>query len=120
MEIKTLLRRHRSDIALVIGNGINLYGAARATNSWHDLLVKLAKKNLPSSLRAVPSGVALTEYYDVLDLKSSKSKSKTPLQQQFCDLMSSWQFYDHHKRIIEWARDNNNPMSMSESRSRNP
>jgi len=110
MKIQTILQNNCSNIALVIGNGINLYGGARATNSWHDLLVKLAKRNLPSSLRAVPRGVALTEYYDVLDLKSSKSKSTTPLQQQFCDLMSSWQFYDHHKRIVEWAKDNNNPI----------
>lgn len=61
---------HQSNIALVIGNGINLYGPAKQTNSWHDLLLTLAKQHLPSSLRTVPNGVALTEFYDVLDLKS--------------------------------------------------
>ncbi len=91
--MKTILRKHHSNIALVVGNGINLYGAAKTTNSWHDLLVTLAKKNLPSSLRGVPSGVALTEYYDVLELKSGNSKSTKPLQQQFCDPMNSWKFY---------------------------
>jgi len=109
--MKTILRNNRSNIALVVGNGINLYGDAKSTNSWHDLLVTLAKKNLPSSLREVPSGVALTEYYDVLDLKSKNSISKqAPLQQQFCDLMTSWKFYDHHQRIVKWAKNNDCPI----------
>lgn len=108
--MKTILRKHRSNIALVVGNGVNLFGAAKATNSWHELLVVLAKQNLPSSFGGVPSGVSLTEYYDVLDLKSDKSKSTKPLQQQFCDLMSSWKFFPHHKRIVEWAKQNNSPI----------
>lgn len=109
--MKTILRNNRSNIALVIGNGINLYGDASSTNSWHELLVTLAKKNLPSSLRDVPDGVSLTEYYDVLDLKSKNSISKKiPLQQQFCDLMSSWRYYEHHKRIVEWAMDTDSPI----------
>lgn len=108
--MKTILRKYRTNVALVVGNGINLYGEARTTNSWHDLLVELAKKNLPSSLREVPKGVALTEYYDVLDLKSRNSKSTKSLQQQFCDLISSWKFYNHHQRIVEWAMNNNCPI----------
>lgn len=108
MEIKSLLQKHHSNIALVIGNGINLYGPAKKTNSWHDLLLTLAEKHLPSSLRGVPNGVALTEFYDVLELKSIKSKK--PLQQEFCELMSSWRYYDHHQHIVEWAKNTNNPI----------
>ena len=108
--MKTILRKHRSNIALVVGNGVNLYGTATQTNSWYDLLVELAKKNLPSSLMSVPNGVTLTEFYDMLDLKSSNSKSTKPLQQQFCDLMSSWQPYDQHQRIVDWAKKNNSPI----------
>lgn len=110
MKMKTILRKHCSNIALVVGNGINLYGAASKTNSWYDLLVKLAKKNLPSSLRRVPNGIALTEFYDMLDLKSNNSKPTKPLQQQFCDLMSSWKPYGQHQRIVDWAKKNNSPI----------
>lgn len=104
MEMKTLLRKHRSDIALVIGNGINRYGPASSTNSWHDLLVNLAGTHLPAKLRSVPVGVTLTEFYDVLELKSTKSDSGKTLQQKFCDLMTDWQCYEHHERIVKWAQ----------------
>ena len=110
MEMKSLLRKHGSDIALVIGNGINLYGPAHRTNSWHDLLVKLAGKYLPARLRSVPTGVALTEFYDVLELKSTLSTSVPTLQQEFCDLMASWQYYEHHQRIVEWAQKFDRPI----------
>jgi hypothetical protein len=110
MEMKSLLRKHRSDIALVIGNGINLYGPAHHTNSWHDLLVKLAGKHLPAKLRSVPAGVALTEFYDVLELKSTVGTGGPTLQQEFCDLMASWRYYEHHKRIVEWAQDSDRPI----------
>ena len=110
MEMKSLLRKYRSDIALVIGNGINLYGPASRTNSWHDLLVKLAGKHLPAKLRSIPDGVALTEFYDVLELTSTKSVSGVSLQQEFCDLMASWQYYEHHQRIVEWAQKADAPI----------
>lgn len=110
MEMKDLLQKHKSNIALVIGNGINLHGSANITNSWHDLLVKLASKHLPAKFRNVPDGVALTEFYDVLELKSTQSVSEKSLQQQFCDLMASWRSYPHHERIVEWAYEMDVPI----------
>ena len=108
--MKSILHNNRSNIALVIGNGINRYGPAKNTNSWHDLLVKLAKEHLPAKHRSVPSGVALTEFYDVLELKSTKLKSGKSLQQEFSELISSWKPYEHHMRVVGWARDANAPI----------
>lgn len=110
MRMQTLLRQHRSNIALVIGNGINRYGPASSTNSWHALLVKLAETHLPEMLHSVPVGVALTEFYDVLDLKFTKSLSENSLQQLFCELMAAWQYFEHHKRIVEWAQKSDSPI----------
>lgn len=110
MDMKSILNDYKSEIALVIGNGVNLYGPARGTNSWHDLLVKLAVRYLPSVLKSVPTGVALTEFYDVLELKTNKNKSELSLQQEFCDLMAAWRYYDHHKRIVEWAKGSGRPI----------
>ncbi len=110
MDMKSLLWKRRSDIALVIGNGINLYGLAHQTNPWHDLLVKLAEKHLPAKLRSVPTGVALTEFYDVLELKSTLSTTGPTLQQEFCELMASWRHYEHHQRIVEWAQKLDRPI----------
>jgi hypothetical protein len=102
--MKSLLRNNRCNIGLVIGNGINRYDAAETTNSWQDLLISLAEKHLPENLHRVPPGITLTEFYDVLELKPVKSDSEKSLQQEFVDLMASWKPYDHHKRIIGWAR----------------
>ena len=107
--MKNILENNCSEIALIIGNGINLYGSAKATNSWQDLLKKLAKKNI-SGTKKIPEGISHTEYYDLLDLQINKTKVSPSLQKQFCDLMLSWKFYDHHKWIVEWAKKNNCPI----------
>jgi len=108
--MRSIIRKHRANIALVIGNGVNRYGAASRTNSWHDLLMGLARKHLPAPLPNVPAGVALTEFYDVLELKSKTSGASTSLQQEFCDLMASWTYYDHHERVVKWAQNADAPI----------
>ena len=110
MDIETLLDRHRTNISLVIGNGVNRYGAAETTNSWHDLLIQLSKLHRHTELIKVPTGVALTEFYDVLDLKLNYSESEKSLQQEFCDLISYWKPYAHHHYIMAWAKNNNVPV----------
>lgn len=110
MDTKSILRTHKAEIALLIGNGINLYGAARNTNSWHDLLVKLAQEHLPAKFRTVPHGISLTEFYDILELKSNIRPPVKTLQQQFCQLISNWRFYDHHKSIVKWAKEAKAPI----------
>ena len=104
MTFESLLRQNRSDLALVIGNGINRYGAASTTNSWNDLLVRLAGQFLSPKLRQIPTGIALTEFYDLLELKSGPSLSGKSLQKEFCEQINGWQPYTHHKRIVSWAQ----------------
>lgn len=108
MDMKSLLKKQGSDVALVIGNGINRYRPAAKTNSWHDLLVSLAQRHMPAGLREVPEGVALTEFYDVLELKSKQEQAN--LQKEFCALMQEWRHYAHHERIVNWAREANAPI----------
>jgi hypothetical protein len=108
MTLKSLLKKHGKKLALVIGNGIHRYGPSSATNSWHDLLVKLSKKHLPSSLRRIPPGIALTEFYDLLELRSRQTTRS--LQRTFCDLMDGWHPYDHHRRIVSWAQMHKAPI----------
>lgn len=104
--MKTILQNNRSEIALVIGNGINLYGPASSTNSWNNLLINLASRYLPDQFRSIPSGISLTEFYDVLEL----STKGVNLQHEFCELMSSWQYFMHHQHIVKWAHDSDRPI----------
>ena len=110
IRIRTLLRRHRANLALVIGNGINRYGAEHSTNSWNDLLASLARKFLGTKGRNIPAGIALTEFYDLLALRSGSPASSKPLQREFCDLMRGWKPHAHHRRIVSWAMRAESPL----------
>lgn len=104
---KGLLRRHGNDIALVIGNGINRYGNADSVNSWNKLLIAIARDCTPN-ISSVPKGTALTEFYDVVELKSHGKTGD--LQSEFCQLMAGWHPFPHHRRIMDWARKRKVPV----------
>jgi len=89
---------------------VNRYRFAKTTNAWHDLLMQLAKEHFPSGLKKVPSGVSLTEFYDLLELKTTNAALAKTLQQKFCDLMETWEPFKQHERVIEWAILNNSPV----------
>ena len=109
MDIKSILAQNESKVALVIGNGINRYNTDSANNSWDYLLQEISKKH---SLHngEIPNGIALTEFYDLLELKLGKSNQKNNLKKDFCDLMSEWKPQIQHKKITEWAMHNNSPI----------
>jgi hypothetical protein len=108
--MKEILEKNRHGIAFIIGNGANRYRTAKKANSWHDLLVQLADKHMPSEFKQIPEGVSLTEFYDMIELKTPNTKIEKTLQQKFCDLMSSWKPFKHHERIIAWAQQNDSPV----------
>lgn len=100
--VKTLLDANQSSIALVIGNGINRYAQADSTNSWDGLIVELANE-YGLDISQVPDGLSLTEFYDILALRSPELVADIDLQRHFCQLMNGWQHYEHHQRIVQWA-----------------
>jgi hypothetical protein len=103
LSLRTLLRRQRGDLALVVGNGINRYGPAGATNSWSELIHTLARKRLGPAHSQIPAGISLTEFYDLLDLAKPGRTPVTSLQQSFCDLMEQWRAHDQHRHVVRWA-----------------
>jgi len=106
MVIQGLLKTHAKDVALLVGNGINLFDSPPGTGAWDVLLGQLAKRILGKSA-AIPSGISFTEFYDVLELHAPSSAK---LQATFCDLMSKWIPRDQHRRIAIWARHHAVPL----------
>jgi hypothetical protein len=102
-----LLRHHGSDLALVIGNGINRYANSSTVNSWDKLLIAIAQ-DCALGVTTVPKGTALTEFYDVVDLKSNGRIGE--LQSEFCKMMADWQPFPHHHLIMNWARRHEAPV----------
>lgn len=109
MDIKSILAQNKGNVALVIGNGINRYNTDSTYNSWDDLLQEISIKHSLYDEK-IPSGIALTEFYDLLELKLGKSNQKNNLKKDFCDLMSEWKPQIQHKKITEWAMHNNSPI----------
>ena len=100
-----ILNKHRHDLALVVGNGINRYGNADQTKSWDALLLALARAHRLSDAQGIPDGIALTEFYDLLELRKPLPTSPaTSFQREFCNGMSEWRAYPQHVAIVEWAR----------------
>ena len=48
------------------------------------LLSTLARKHLNPAHTAVPPGISLTEFYDILELANSRGTGEVSLQRQFC------------------------------------
>jgi len=108
--LKNILNRGSQKPALVIGNGINRYNSSGTSDSWDELLVKLAKRHLTPKFQKIPQGLSLTEFYELLDLKSRHPREKVKLQSEFCELMTDWSYAEHHKNIVEWSKRNSAPI----------
>lgn len=110
MQMRTLLNANTTDLALVIGNGINRYKAPLGTNSWEGLLTELARRYIDPLHTGIPKGVSPTEFYDVLELSVDKSCISPPLQTQFCQQMATWTPLSQHFRITNWAHSRSVPI----------
>lgn len=105
-----IARRHRRDLALVLGNGINRYGEGPRHMSWDKLLLDLWRRHARLPMAAIPEGITLTEFYDALEL-SHKGRLPTPkLQREFCLQMEGWRPMAQHQAVVRWAMDSGCPV----------
>ena len=93
---------------MVIGNGINRYNSVSSNNSWEALLQKLSQSY--SLDKKIPKGIALTEFYDLLELKSGSEVLEGTLQKEFCKYTSEWAPKSHHDYIMQWAINHDLPI----------
>lgn len=110
MPLKHVLKAQKTNLALLIGNGINRYGIHSSTNSWNDLLISLAQRHIDPNIVDIPHGVSLTEFYDSLELALSTASNSGTLQKDFCAPMHSWIHDSHHEAITNWAILSNCPI----------
>ncbi|WMW79837.1 hypothetical protein RF679_14455 [Undibacterium cyanobacteriorum] len=76
MQLRDLLEQAQAP-ALLIGNGINRYQSKDQQNSWDDLLRLLAQRHLKDFSGSLPSGISLTEFYDILDLRLGATRANS-------------------------------------------
>ena len=67
-EVKTIIEQNSSNVAFIVGNGINRYNNDNAL-SWDELLVKLWNGTQNDCKKHVFDGVSFTEFYDILEMR---------------------------------------------------
>lgn len=110
MPIQHIPSRHRSRLALLVGNGINRYGSRAPRNSWDELLLGLAAQHLPRAARSIPPGVSSTEFFDLLEIASQSGTGTGALQAAFCAPMQHWQPDAQHHALVAWAQAHATPV----------
>jgi len=105
--IKQIMNMHSDDIAFVIGNGINRYQNNSNILSWDNLLKDLWKKVTNNSMVQIPSGISLTEFYDILELENPQN---IDIQLEVANLMSDWEPLSHHVQIVRKIKELNAPI----------
>ena len=104
MSLPQLLGENRSEIALIIGNGVNRYPNDNEKNSWESLLLDLwHESNASERLSRLPSGISPTEFFDILEVSNTQPEKKAELAKKFCNLMGGWEYLPHHISITSWA-----------------
>lgn len=106
-DIKKIIENNKGDIAFIIGNGINRYSTNSNIHSWNNLLIQLWSDVSLHTLSKIPSGISLTEFYDILDLENTQNIN---LQRMIVSLMSKWKPFNHHQLITNRIRDINAPI----------
>lgn len=100
--LRSILNGQEGQVALVIGNGIHRHQAQLSGNDWNQMMQRLAAKyGVESSQHQ--SGLALTELYDLIELRTPAEQRPQQLQSEFCNRMEDWRPLEHHRRIMEWA-----------------
>jgi hypothetical protein len=99
----SIVNKHRRDLALVLGNGINRYGEGPRYMSWDKLLLQLWREHAGTPVAAIPEGITLTEFYDALELSRKTSRLAPKLQREFCAQMRNWKPMAQHHAVVRWA-----------------
>src|SRR5436190_12844380 len=108
MQFKNIITRNQSDIAFIVGNGINRFPNNPRAISWDALLMKLWNKFSPDVFNEVPKGITITEFYDLLDIANSDSRSTNfQIQKEASILLADWTFQNHHTAFVKKAQDIN-------------
>lgn len=91
----------------IIGNGINRFNQHKSEGdvSWEGILLKIYNQFSSKKRNFIPKGVALPEFFDIIDLVK-EGKVKTSLQKEFADKLD-WKPKSHHINIVSKIRERN-------------
>ncbi len=110
MGLKLLMNTNRNDLAILLGNGINQFNAAKGQNSWNALLAVLARTYLAPSVKGTLPGISHVEFFEALELAYNRRAGEPSLTSKFVELMASWLPMEQHGQLTQWAQKNQVPI----------
>ena len=101
---KTIIEKNP---CFIIGNGINRFnqGKSEGDVSWEGILLNIYNDFSSKKRNFIPKGVALPEFYDIIDLVQ-EGKVKTSLQKEFANKLD-WDPKSHHINIVSKIKELN-------------
>ena len=109
-QIKRIISHSKSDIAFLIGNGINRYFNG-SSSSWNQLLLDLWSKHSHRSKREIPQGISFTEFYDVLEIKNYQINNfSSELQREVKRSIENWAFQKKQNIVLKAIEKHDAPI----------
>ena len=105
-----ILQDRSSNLALVIGNGINQFGNSKNMNSWENMLSDIRRQYFPDITSHVKKDISLIELYDLFELRQKRKNTNAHILNVFCSQLKKWLPDDHHRLIVRWAIENKIPI----------
>lgn len=102
--IHNIIEENKEDLAFFIGNGINRYNDRQSERSWDDLLRQIYNEVSGANATEIPTGISLTEYYNIIELSVARGMDYLSLKKRFIDKLEGWRPGRHHNLISDKAR----------------
>ncbi len=101
-ELADILKENHEDLALIVGNGINLFSNNAGKATWKEILEQIASDfKFLERRQKLPETCSLVEIGDLLQLHNGPTAS---VQREFCEKIENWKFKKHHIAITKWAK----------------
>lgn len=102
--IKHVLNRNKSNLAFIVGNGINRFAYTQNQDvSWNALLLDVWQQISNRTLSNISNGISLTEFYDIMEFEAG---SIDEVRLKVVELLDKWEPVEYHKllqnKMIEW------------------
>jgi hypothetical protein len=96
-------------VALMIGNGVNLFPGTSDIMSWSRMVETLARTS-STLTQPPPEDLAQTELFDLITLAGFEKKIVSKLQNKLRADLWSHEPTEHHYYLMEWAKQNRTPV----------
>lgn len=93
-EIKHILNNNKSNLAFIVGNGINRIAYPKNQDvSWDALLFDIWHQVSNRRLTNISNGISLTEFYDIIEFEAGSINKE---RQKVVELLYKWGPVEYH------------------------